>query len=108
MLNDKTIKSMPKVEMVRCEVTGKLFPATECEVVIIKIIKSKGANINNYTPFAMANNSTGIEVVEKGKLAINTPVVDTSSLEFSKAIQRKMSVVPSALKDIFQKPPELL
>jgi hypothetical protein len=108
MIDDKTMKAMPKVEMVRCEVTGKLFPATECEVVIIKIIKSKSADINSYSPFVGATNSVGkIEVVDKGKPATDVPVVDTSSPEYSKGLQRRMSVIPAAMKDLFQKPPEV-
>lgn len=35
------------VEMVRCEVTGKIVPALECEYVVIKILKHRDADIND-------------------------------------------------------------
>lgn len=51
MLTDKLLKSLPTKEMIRCEVTGKLIPIEDCEVIVIKIIKDKNADLSNYNPF---------------------------------------------------------
>ncbi len=102
-------KNIPEVEMVRCEVTGKLYPASECEIVVIKIVKSKQADINSYNPFnnSSARQEEKVVVVDNGK-PVTDVKVDTSSPEFSKAMHIKRSVIPPAMKDLFQKPPELL
>ena len=108
MVNDKVIKSMPKVEMVRCEVTGKLYPASECEVVIIKIIKHRDADMNHYNPIEPKERT----FVETGKPitvpTVTGPVVDTSSPEYNKIIQTKHSVIPKSMQDLFSPPPGLL
>lgn len=110
MLNkDKTLKGIPIIEMVRCEVTGKLFPASECEVVVIKIIKSKNADINTYSP--IMTHTTGLVQTDM----ITKEVVQTTSMneleafkstpEFNKAMQKKLSVIPKHMRDIFGTPP---
>ena len=109
MLNDKTIKQMNKVEMVRCEVTGKLYPANECEVVVIKIIKWKDADINNYNTFTSTVKTKEVDI---NRVLTDTPedksVVVPPPAFNSKMMQKQLSVVPKAMRDVFSKPPELL
>lgn len=115
MLKDKTLKSIPIVEMVRCEITGNLFPASECEVVVIKIIKSKNTDINSYNPFSQAKRevtTTGYVQDVNVKIPETTiktaTAVDTSSPEFNKIMQKRLSAIPPSMKDLFKKPPEIL
>lgn len=44
-------KNMEATEMVRCQVTGKLYPVSECEVVVVRIVKAKEADINSLPIF---------------------------------------------------------
>ena len=69
------LPKMNRIEMVRCEVTGKLFPASECEIVIIKIIKSKASNINSYNPLPVVAKEV---IIEKAKEYADNP---TKNLE---------------------------
>ncbi len=93
--------------MVRCEVTGKLFPANECEVVIIKIIKSKAADINQYNLFPFKE-----RVVEIGKPTIEVKKEEVGGLvpgteDYRKKMHVAQSIIPPAMRDIFSKPPGL-
>lgn len=103
---------MPKmntVQMVRCEVTGKLYPADECEVVTVKIVKWKNADINNYQMFkGQETFVTKTEAIKQEFIApIAKPVLDPASPEYNKRVHRSASVIPPAMKDLFKKPPEL-
>lgn len=106
--------SLKAVKMVRCEVTGKLYPASECEVVVIKIVKWKNADINDINPFSSRTNNAPKEAIYVAKtedFPINTPNMigpSPDSPEFNKIIHRKLSAIPPSMKDIFNKPPELL
>lgn len=51
MLTDKQLKQLPTKEMIRCEVTGELVPIEDCEVIVIKIIKSKSSSLSGFNPF---------------------------------------------------------
>lgn len=115
MLDDKTLKSMPKVEMVRCELTGKLYPASECEVIVIKIVKWKNADINSYNPFPSKTNDAPKESVfvpKTDNMPLNLPSITANptveSPEFNKMMHRKLSAIPPSMKDLFKKPPELI
>lgn len=46
--------TIPTKEMVRCQVTGKIVPVAECEYVVIKILKHKDADLNNFNLFNAA------------------------------------------------------
>ena len=104
------LPKMNKVEMVRSDISGKLFPVSDCEVVIVKIIKGKKEDINAYSPF----NSTKGPVTEDFAPAktfrskeTTGVVVDPESEEYNKAVHKNTSVIPPSMRDIFQKPPEL-
>ena len=108
---DKAPK-LNRIEMVRSDVSGKLFPASDCEMVIIKIVKGKTEDINEYNPFS--NTKVNIEerpVLKREELA--TPVVEKPSIpnidspEFKAAMQRRNSAIPPAMRDLFSKPPEV-
>ena len=103
-------QKLNKVEMVRSDISGKLFPVSECEIVVIKIVKAKNEDINSYSPLAPMG--TTKEVVDVGKPATEDTIkklgLDPASPEFNKMMHRKHSVIPPGLKDIFSKPPELL
>ena len=106
------IPKMNKVEMVRSDISGKLFLASECEVLTIKIVKGKNEDASSLFENMSRNYNNNMAeekfvVVDNGKPATDVKV-DTSSPEFSKAMHIKRSVIPPAMKDLFQKPPELL
>lgn len=51
MIDPDLIKNLPQREMVRCEISGKLVPIEDCEVVVIRIMKAKDVDIQSYNPF---------------------------------------------------------
>lgn len=101
---DKTPK-LNRIEMVRSDVSGKLFPASECELVIIKIVKAKSEDVNGYNPFVREQNLSSV-VVEEGKPATVLPTFTPEQIE--RGQRKARSAIPPALRDIFTKPPELL
>lgn len=106
MLTEKVIKSMPKVEMVRCEVTGKLFPVNECEVVVIKIIKSKDSDINNYTLFKeepVFKNSP-VKYKEERTEPAAPAVPGAGTPEYEKSVHTAHSIIPPQFRDLFSDP----
>lgn len=108
MLNK--ISKINKIEMVRSDISGKLFPADECEMVVIKIIKAKFEDINGYNP--IVNNlprfpQEGDRIPSVPSVPLTPPLLDPASPEYNKIIHRKQSIIPPSMKDIFNKPPEV-
>lgn len=61
--------------MVRCQVTGKIVPASECEYIVIKILKHKDADLNGFNPF------NGTTVAEPNKLFSEAIVEPNKSIQ---------------------------
>lgn len=106
MISDKTIKSLPKKEMIRCEVSGKLVPADECEVIVIKIIKHKDVSLNGYSPFSPTKT-----VSEENSNPLIPPALKKEETltpdKINKIMAKRTSTIPSDMVDLFRKPGEL-
>jgi hypothetical protein len=102
------LPKMNKVEMVRSDVSGKLFKSDECEIIIIKIIKGKNEDINSYSPFGQKEKIVE-RVVERTpdikEVEAKVPQLDTASQDYNRAVQIKHSIIPKHMQDLFAPPP---
>jgi hypothetical protein len=104
-----------KIEMVRSDVSGKLFPMDECEMVIIRIVKGKNEDINEYNPIVkepVARREAEHTIVPAGFIP-KTLVDEHAPINYEdpkvmKSVSIARSIVPRNMQDLFNDPNKLV
>jgi hypothetical protein len=106
---DKASK-LNRVEFVRSDISGKLFPADQCEMIVIKIVKGKEEDINSYNQFGareVVRAPVGDAIKIPDVVKKESFIANVDSPEFKKTMERRNAIVPRALSDVFKKPAEV-
>jgi hypothetical protein len=82
----KLPKELQTTEMILCQGCGEFHPVTECEVVVVKIVKGKNCQLNQKSIFGTSTTGASLQ----NKIATETkeefPVLDRPVVPMKKAI----------------------
>lgn len=98
------LPKMNRVEMVRSDISGQFFPSSECEIVVIKIVKHKDEKMTAYNPVAPRETEYREEVKPEEK---KLPLVNLGTKEGNEIAQMAHSIIPKHMRDIFGSGPPL-